>query len=284
MTEIAGKTALVTGGGSGIGRALALALAAEGARVVVADILHESATAVTDEIRNAGGAALAVTCDVCERASVHKMKAEANAAFGLVSLLFANAGATSFLRLTDMSDDEIDWMTTVNLSGVSNCLQAFLPDMIAAKEGHVVATSSMAGLIPAWVPYHVPYTAAKGGVIAMMFNLRCELAEFGVGCTVLCPGAVESRIIETPRYRPARFGGPVDGKIEAPKGFLQTATPTFQTAEEVAQRVLCAVRENRQMVVTDSTRRELFMESYVNVVLSAFDDAAEFDKRVSDNR
>ncbi|TAL04038.1 MAG: SDR family oxidoreductase, partial [Rhodospirillaceae bacterium] len=179
MTDIAGKVALVTGGGSGIGRGLALALAAEGARIVVADIIKDNAEAVAAEIKKAGGSAVAVACDVSDRTSVRKMKAEANQALGNVSLLFANAGATSFERLTDMSDDDVDWIIQVNLMGVTNCLTTFLPDMIAARDGHVVATASMAGMLPAWIPQHAPYSAAKMGIIGMILNMRMELAEFG---------------------------------------------------------------------------------------------------------
>jgi short-subunit dehydrogenase len=220
-----------------------------------------------------------VACDVCERSAVLEMKAQANAKFGVVSLLFANAGATSFARLTDISDNEVDWMRAVNLDGVTHCLQAFLPDMIKAGAGHVVATASMAGLIPNWVPYHVPYTAAKAGVIGLMLNLRHELSEFGVGCTVLCPGAVTTKIIETPRYRPSRFGGPQNDTIKAPDGFLQAATPEFRSAEEVARMTLLAVKANRPMVVTDATRLELFMDNYAALVRAAFEDAAEFDRQ-----
>jgi len=281
MIEIGGKTALVTGGGSGIGRALARALAAEGASVVVADILEERAQSVAAEIRDAGGSARAVACDVSDRASVRGMKAEANAAFGTISLLFANAGVTSVERLTDLPEPDFDWITGVNLFGASNCLQAFLPEMIAERAGHVVATASMVGLIPSWLPHHATYVATKAGVIAMMLNLRAELSEVGIGCTVLCPGGVATRIHDTPRYRPVRFGGPSEPAPTAPRmaqAFVQSQKITFRPPEEVAEMVLLAVRENRPVVVTDSTRRELFMQSYVDVVLSAFDDAAAFDR------
>ena len=149
MTQISGKVALVTGGGSGIGRGLALALAADGAKVVVADIIKENADKVAGVIKKAGGSAVALACNVCERAAVRKMTDEANQAFGRVSLLFANAGATSFKPFTAMAENDIDWIIQVNLMGVTNCLMAFLPDMIAAHEGHVIATASMAGLLPA---------------------------------------------------------------------------------------------------------------------------------------
>jgi NAD(P)-dependent dehydrogenase (short-subunit alcohol dehydrogenase family) len=270
MTEIRARAALVTGGGSGIGRALARALAAEGASVVVADIVPASARSVAGEIASSGGSALAVACDVSDRASVRDLKAEADAAFGPTTLLFANAGVTSVERLTELSADEFDWVTEVNLLGVSNCLQTFAPDMIAGRAGHVVATASLAGLIPSWLPFHVPYTAAKAGVIAMMLNLRAELSESGVGCTVLCPGGVATQIHETPRYRPARFGGPTEGRVRAPRGFVQ--------------QTLRAVRENRPIVVTDPAQRERFVSSYVDVVLSAFDDAAAFDSSLRGSR
>jgi NAD(P)-dependent dehydrogenase (short-subunit alcohol dehydrogenase family) len=224
MTRIGPHAALVTGGGSGIGRALARALAAEGAAVVVADILQERADSVAAEIASSGGSALAVACDVSDRASVREARSKANAAFGSVSLLFANAGVTSVEALADLSADHFDWITEVNLWGVSNCLQEFLPDMIAARAGHVMATASTAGLIPTWLPYHVPYTAAKAGVIGMMLNLRAELSEArAVRRTVL--GAVEGgaarvraahREAPLPAGRGSRGDGAARGAREPP--------------------------------------------------------------------
>src|SRR5439155_1838782 len=156
MTEITGRAAVVTGGGSGIGMGLAKELAKRGASVAVADIILDNARRVADEINAAGGKAVAIHCDVCERDSIKQLKAEANAALGPVRLLFANAGATSFTPLMEMSDDDVDWIIQVNLMGVINTTRAFLPDMNAAGEGHVVATSSMAGLLPGCIPVPVP--------------------------------------------------------------------------------------------------------------------------------
>jgi NAD(P)-dependent dehydrogenase (short-subunit alcohol dehydrogenase family) len=279
MTEIRGRAAVVTGGGSGIGRALARALAAQGASVVVADILRENAESVAREIGSDGGAALPVVCDVSERASVRELKAQAQHAFGPISLLFANAGVTSIERLSELPEGDFDWITQVNFFGVSNCLQTFLPEMLALGSGHVAATASLVGLIPAFLPRHVPYTAAKAGVIAMLLNLREELAESGIGCTVLCPGGVATRIGDTPRYRPARFGGPFERPPLGPQDFPQTRKIVFRPPEEVAQMLLEAVRENRPLVVTDAAQRQDFVRGYVDVVLSAFDAAAEFDRR-----
>ncbi len=280
MKQISGNVAVVTGGGSGIGRALAHALAAEGASVVVADILERNARSIADEIIAKGGAAVPTTCDVSDRADVKRLKAEANSAYGPVTLLFANAGATSFERLTDMSEQDLDWIVQVDLMGVANCLLAFLPDMYAARSGHVVATGSMAGVLPGWIPYHSAYSSAKAGVLGLMMNLRNEAAEFGVGATVLCPGGVETSLKHNNSlYRPDRFGGPQQTSVRIPEGSFKHVDILFRAPEEVAQMVLDSVRENRPMVVTDPTMRKAFMESYVSVVLEAFDHAEAFDRR-----
>jgi NAD(P)-dependent dehydrogenase (short-subunit alcohol dehydrogenase family) len=281
MTDIAGKAAVVTGGGSGIGRALAMALGAAGASVVVADIIADNARAVASEIKSAGGVATPVACDVSDRTSVQQLKGQANAAFGRVSLLFANAGVTSFERLTDMTLSDVDWIIQVNLMGVTHCLTVFLPDMYGAREGHVVATASMAGVLPSWIPYHAPYSAAKAGIIGMMLNLRAESAEQGVGCTVLCPGGVQSGMKDNnSRYRPQRFGGPGKGPVKIPEKFFAHANLKFRPAAEVAQMVLLAVRKNRPMVVTDPTNRQIFMDTYAKIVNEAFDDVDEFERRL----
>ncbi len=280
MTDIAGRVALVTGGGSGIGRGLAVALAREGACVVVADIMPDNARAVADEIKASGGTAIALACDVCERASIRQLRADIHQALGAVSLLFANAGATCFERLTDMSDADIDWIIQVNLMGVTYCVQAFLPDMIAAGQGgHIVATASMAGMLPAWIPLHAPYSAAKMGIIGLMLNLRLELAEYRIGTTAYCPGGVATGMKDNNgRYRPQRFGGPGPGPVKVPEGFFVEAKTTFLPPEQIAPMVLRAVRNNRAIVFDHSDQRRLFVETYQNAVMQAFDDAAAYEQ------
>ena len=278
MITFRGRTAVVTGGGSGIGRGLALALAAEGAAVAVADIRTDAAKAAAEEIRAAGGRAHDVHCDVSDLASVRRMKTEAEAALGPASLLFANAGATHFDRLAEMPDDEFEWIVSVNLMGVANCVRAFFPQMVAARDGHIVATASMAGMLPAWIPYHAAYSAAKLGVVGLMLNLRNEAAESGVGVTVLCPGGVTTSMIDSPSYRPERFGGPSRDKVKRPEGFFTAADLAFRPPEQVAQIVLRAVRQNRAMVLTDASMRKTFTETYVDVVMDAFDQVEAFDR------
>lgn len=279
MQNFKGKTALVTGGGSGIGRGLVMALADEGARIVIGDIVLENAEAVAAKIRAEGGEAIAVCCDVSDRSSVERMKAEANAAFGSVLLLFANAGVTSFEKFTDMSTSSIEWIIQVNMMGVTHCLSAFLPDMIAAGEGHVVATASAAGLNPAWVPCHVPYSGAKMGIIGTILNLRQELATQGVGATVLVPFGVNTAMKDkNESYRPQKYGGPRQEPVKIPEDFFQEISLNFRSPDEVAQMVLCGVRNNRPMVVTDASQRQTFQRTYVDLVMSAFDDAEAFER------
>jgi short-subunit dehydrogenase len=119
------------------------------------------------------------------------------------------------------------------------------------------------------------------GVIGLMLNLRNEAAESGVGVTVLCPGGVTTSMVNSPSYRPARFGGPSNAKVKRPEGFFQQAALEFRPPEQVAQIVLRAVRENRPMVLTDASMRKTFVETYVNVVMEAFDQVEAFDRETA---
>lgn len=280
MTEIAGRTAVVTGGGSGIGMGLAKELARQGAKVAVADILPDSAGKVAAAIRQAGGEAIAVACDVCERASIAAMKNEVHAALGPVQLLFANAGATSFDPLMEMSDEDVDWILQVNLHGVMNTTRAFLPDMIAAGEGHVCATASMAGLLPGWIPVHAPYSAAKAGIIGLMMNLALELREHNVFTTSYCPGGVATGMKDNnARYRPARFGGPGEAELHVGEASNNAKSMAFYTPDAIAPMVLDAVRNNRAFIFDHPEHRAIFRRTYSDVVEACYDAADEWHAR-----
>jgi NAD(P)-dependent dehydrogenase (short-subunit alcohol dehydrogenase family) len=278
MTEISGA-AVVTGGGSGIGMALAKQLAQQGVAVAVADIILDNARRVTEEIGAAGGKAVAIHCDVCERDSIKRMKAEASAALGFIKLVFANAGATSFEPLMDMPDADVDWIIQVNLMGVINTARAFLPDMMAARAGHIVATASMAGLLPGWIPVHVPYSAAKAGIIGAMLNLALEMKEYGVRTTTYCPGGVATGMkANNSRYRPSRFGGPSDGAVHIPQASFQGMPPVFYPPESIAPIVLRAVQNNRPFVFDHAEQRRFFRETYSAIVEACYDDIDEYEK------
>ncbi|MFM5906048.1 MAG: SDR family NAD(P)-dependent oxidoreductase [Novosphingobium sp.] len=274
MTEIAGKAAVVTGGGSGIGMGLAKELARQGARVAVADIRQDNAEKVADAIRQAGGEALALACDVTDRASIAAMRDAAVAALGPVQLVFANAGATSFTPLVDMSDADVDWIVQVNLMGVMNTTRAFLPGMIAAGGGAICATASMAGLLPGWMPVHVPYSAAKMGIIGMMMNLAIELRPLNVFTTTYCPGGVASGMkANNGSYRPGQFGGPEPvAEVQFSGNDKTHSSMAFYRPEDVAPLVLNAVRHNRPFVFDHAEQRRLFTETYASVIEACYDD------------
>jgi NAD(P)-dependent dehydrogenase (short-subunit alcohol dehydrogenase family) len=272
MTDISGKAAVVTGGGSGIGMGLAKELARQGASVAVADILLENAEKVAAAIRAAGGKAVALHCDVCDRDSITAMQQAAEAALGPVQLVFANAGATSFDPLVEMSDADVDWILTVNLHGVMNTTRAFLPAMIAAGGGHICATSSMAGLLPGWIPVHVPYSAAKAGIIGMMMNLAIELKPHNIYTTSYCPGGVATGMKENnARYRPASFGGPGEGEVHVGEESQKTTSMEFFSPEAIAPMVLDAVRHNRAFAFDHPEQRVHFRETYAKVVEACYD-------------
>ncbi|WP_310531748.1 SDR family oxidoreductase [Novosphingobium sp.] len=281
MTDIAGKAAVVTGGGSGIGMGLAKELGRQGARVAVADIQLAKAEAVAAAIRDAGGEAIAIACDVTERASINAMRDAAIAALGPVSLVFANAGATSFTPLVDMTDADVDWIVQVNLMGVMNSTRAFLPGMIAAGGGHICATSSMAGLLPGWMPVHVPYSAAKMGIIGMMMNLAIELRPHNVFTTIYCPGGVASGMkANNGAYRPDKFGGPEPVAEVQFSGTDKThSSMAFFLPEDVAPMVLNAVSDNRPFVFDHADQRRLFAETYASVVEACYDDLDQWHAR-----
>ena len=279
MTAISGKAAVVTGGGSGIGMGLAKELARQGASVAVTDIILANAQKVADQINASGGKAVAIQCDVCDRASINRMRDEATAALGPIQLVFANAGATSFDPLMEMSDEDVDWILTVNLHGVMNTTRAFLPGMIAAGEGHVCATASMAGLLPGWIPVHVPYSAAKAGIIGMMMNVALELKPHNIHTTSYCPGGVASGMkANNATYRPAIFGGPGEGEVHVGEVNAEQSSLAFFRPEDVAPMVLDAVANNRAFVFDHPEQRELFRETYTAVVEECYDAADAWER------
>lgn len=244
MDSFRDRVAVITGGGSGIGRALAEAFAREGARVVVADVEESAAGAVADGIRGRGGEALAVRVDVTDLGQVQAMADRAFTHFGAVHLLCNNAGVALHGPLQDMTHRDWEWVLGVNLWGVIHGLEAFLPRMIAqGPPGHVVNTASMAGLIAS--EGLGVYNASKYAVVGISETLVKDLRPHGIGVSVLCPMGVSTRIRESARNRPARLRNeqaPTTAELELIGKYLDPDT--------VAAMVLAAVRANRLYVIT----------------------------------
>ncbi len=248
----AGKAAVVTGGGSGIGAALCQAFAQRGMSVAVSDIDLAAAEGVAQAISSAGGRAIATKTDVSSRESVKALADEAFAAFGGVHVLCNNAGVVAFRGAAEMGDADWDWVMSVNLGGVVNGVTQFLPRMIEqGGEAHIVNTASIAGLFA--TPGMASYVASKQAVVGLSEHLRADLAEIGIGVSVLCPGGVATRIVEAGRNRPSEHGGPEEIPDQA--AGIRQGIAAGMPPEQVAERVLNAVRENELFIVTHEDTR-----------------------------
>ncbi len=189
--RLSNQVAIVTGGGSGIGRAICELFAAEGAAVVVADLIASRSQEVAQRIVDAGGRALAVTVDVASAADVDAMAAASRAAFGQVDILVNNAG----MAVGDdiLTFDEATWDRNLNvvLKGVYLCTRAVLPGMIERRHGAVVNIASVNGLTGLG---EEAYSAAKAGVINLTQNLAVRYGPHNVRANVICPGTVQTPI------------------------------------------------------------------------------------------
>jgi NAD(P)-dependent dehydrogenase (short-subunit alcohol dehydrogenase family) len=206
MPDYRGKVAVVTGGASGIGYAVASRAADEGMTVVLADIDTERLERAAASLRGRGAAAYAFEVDVADPESVRKLAERVHAEAGDVWLLVNNAGVYLSAPFVEMPLAEWEFVVGVNLWGVVYCLQAFLPRMVARDSGHVVNTSSIDGLVT--VRNATSYVAAKHAVTALSETLFRELEEAGsaVGISVLCPAAVDTDILHSVRHWPGRLG------------------------------------------------------------------------------
>lgn len=202
MKDIAGKTAVVTGAGGGIGRSIALALADHGANVVITDIDGDLAEQVAAEVAAKGVGSLSVTTDVSKLEQVEALASAAYDCFGSVEILINNAGVTlrPFRASWDTTYEDWQWMMGINFWGVLHGHHVFVPRMRETEgEKHIVNTSSMASLLS--IAGHSSYSASKAAVDGLSNAARLELATQGIGVSILHPGTVRTRIVTSERLR-----------------------------------------------------------------------------------
>lgn len=239
-----GAAAIVTGAASGIGRALAVALARRGADVVLADRQIDLAQQAAAEICAQGGAASAEPVDVADYDSVDRVVQKTFDRRGRVDYLFNNAGIS--LSGPVRHYELIDWsrVLDVNLRGVVHGVQAVYPLMVEQGFGHIVNTASMAGLMP--TPNIVGYAATKHAVVGLSKSLRIEAEAAGVRVSVLCPG-----FIRTPLLGGGQFGQPIE-RLRHNKPQPSRKKAKLMTADEFADRALRAIAKNMAIVVIPS--------------------------------
>jgi NAD(P)-dependent dehydrogenase (short-subunit alcohol dehydrogenase family) len=276
MRELAGKTAFVTGGASGIGFALARAFAAAGMKVMLADIETDALAAAVTSLHDLGPDVHGVACDVADSASVERAAKATYEAFGNVHVVCNNAGVGGGSGIDGISLDTWRWVLDVNLMGVVHGIRTFLPHIRAHCEGgHIVNTASMAGMLSGLG--FSPYAASKFAVVTMSEGLAMQLKPLGIGVTVLCPEFVRTRISESGRNRPERYGPMLPPTPASPAGVLAARLAEFSRSgtdpSEIAAHVLSAIREDELYVFTHPHMRAELAERFA-AILAAMDKAA----------
>jgi 3-oxoacyl-[acyl-carrier protein] reductase len=186
-TQLSGKVAFVTGAGQGIGASVAKAYAREGARVALIDLTLDAAGSVAKEIADQGGEAMAVACDVSDRAQVEAAAAQVDAAWGRIDILVNNAGITRTAMLNKMTIEQWQQVIGVHLTGAFNCLQAVVGGMIERKFGRIIYVTSAAGVLG--TIGQINYSAAKAGILGMTKSTAKELARYNITANAIAPGA-----------------------------------------------------------------------------------------------
>jgi NAD(P)-dependent dehydrogenase (short-subunit alcohol dehydrogenase family) len=256
MKAFKGKVAVVTGAASGIGRGLAAHCAFEGMKVVLADVEEAPLAQTETDLREAGAEVLAVRADVSKAADVEALARAALDRFGAVHLLFNNAGVAAGSSIWDSTLADWEWVLGVNLWGVIHGLRTFVPLLLAQDaDAHIVNTASIAGLLP----YHAgaAYQVTKHAVVALSENLYFTLAQrtTRVKASVLCPGWVNTRILECARNRPSELDIAPNSAPPDPArvAFLQAARDALETGmspQHLAERVFDAIRKEQLYILT----------------------------------
>jgi NAD(P)-dependent dehydrogenase (short-subunit alcohol dehydrogenase family) len=252
MRKLEGRVAVVTGGASGIGRALARAFVDANMRVVIADVQRAPLEAAAEQLRAAGGEVLAVVTDVSVADDVSALAERAERELGPIHVVCHNAGVFAAGLSWQAPLADYAWVFDVNVWGVIHGVRAFTPLQLAhGDEGHIVITASMAALTS--TPFCAPYVMSKHAVLALAETLHLELAAKNapIGVSVLCPEVVNTRIAQSDRNRPAHHkrGEASHPERDLVEGALSSQTGAGLDPTAIAERTLAAIRDRRFYVL-----------------------------------
>jgi NAD(P)-dependent dehydrogenase (short-subunit alcohol dehydrogenase family) len=274
MKELRDKVAFVTGGASGLGLAMAKAFGREGMKVMIADIEQAALTRAVQELRDSQVRAEGVLCDVASRGSLREAALKTISTFGKVHVVCNNAGVAVGGPIGSVAERDWDWVTDVNLLGVVYGTEVFAPLIESHGEGgHVVNTASMAGMIG--IPNMEPYCATKFAVVAMSEGWAGQLAAKNIGVSVLCPGFVQTRIAESHRNKPSRYGEQETVQVGVGDTREQAAALVMSgiPVEPVGNRVVEAIKDNDLYIFTHVEFKAAVEMRFANI-LAAFDKSA----------
>jgi NAD(P)-dependent dehydrogenase (short-subunit alcohol dehydrogenase family) len=259
--NLEGRVAVVTGGGNGIGSGICQALAGEGAKIVVSDVDEAAAGRTAGSIRDGGGTAIAVGTDVSQRTDVEALAARTCSELGGVDIVCNNAGVLVGGPMLETTEDDWQWLLSVNLMGVVHGCQVFAPILLERGEGHIVNTASVGGFLS--FPTLATYCTSKFAVIGFSEALQLELAPKGIGVSILCPGKVHSNLDNADQIRPERFANA--GGTSKELGDLSDGMEPI----EVGHHVIRGIRSNTSYIFTHTHFQELFQQKFNNI-LEAF--------------
>ena len=252
MKDLHGKVAAVTGAASGLGRSMALAFAAEGMDLALADVDEVNLSSVQDEVMAKGVRAITIKVDVANAQQLEVFRDQTLTRLGGVHVVCNNAGVSPLGAVWENTPADWQWILGVNLWGVIHGVRAFTPHLLKQDEGHIVNTASVAGLISP--PGSGAYNVTKHGVVALSEALHHDLRERNsrVGVSVLCPAYVPTGIVDSERSRPKDL--PASNKSEqtlAREAMLRKAVASGKiSADQVAQAVVAAIKEERFYILT----------------------------------
>ena len=285
MKDFAGRTAFVTGGANGVGIGLVRALLAEGCKVAIADVRQDAIDRALNSLDNRE--VMGVQLDVASRADFAAAAEEVEARFGPVSILCNNAGVNLFQTIEESSYDDWDWLMGVNLHGVINGVQTFVPRMVERVKagtqvgGHVLNTASMAGFLSSGRPGI--YNTTKAAVRALSESLRYSLLDYGIGVSVLCPGLVKSVIYASDELRPDALKGAMKPVDKTAVERLQGVHEYGMEPDVIGARAIEAIKANRLYIFSHPDHKDELREVF-DYILDHYQDYPRdpgFDQRLA---